>query len=238
MDVRGDTVIVGDLMTSASLYTLSGGDAGGGGGGGGGADGGAAGNAAGREILEIARDWNQSWTTAVHFVDDDHFLVAENSHNIFALERNSSAAADEDRRRLVRTALFHTGAYINRIRAGSLVMRVPEADPGVLTSHVYGTADGGVGVIARLTDERFAFFSRVERAVEQLVPGVGGLPHEVWRAYVSDNAVPRPAVGFVDGDIVESFLGLPRDTAEAVARIVGAPYDQIVQSVEEISRIH
>ena len=51
--------------------------------------------------LEVrARDHRVNWMTAVAALDADTFLGAENSYNLFALRKNSDAAADEDRSRL------------------------------------------------------------------------------------------------------------------------------------------
>ncbi len=52
-------------------------------------------------ILEVrARDYKTHWMTAVEVLDDDTYLGAENSNNIFTLRKNTDAAADEDRNRL------------------------------------------------------------------------------------------------------------------------------------------
>lgn len=51
--------------------------------------------------LEVrARDHRVNWMTAVAALDADTYLGAENSYNLFALRKNSDAAADEDRSRL------------------------------------------------------------------------------------------------------------------------------------------
>ena len=54
-----------------------------------------------------AQDYGSAWMTAVEILDDDTFLGAENSYNLFTVRKNSDAASDEDRRRLqVRTAFL------------------------------------------------------------------------------------------------------------------------------------
>ena len=48
--------------------------------------------------LELrAKDCNSAWMVAVEILDDDTFLGAENSFNLFTLRKNSDAASDEDR---------------------------------------------------------------------------------------------------------------------------------------------
>ncbi len=53
------------------------------------------------QLLEVrARDFKTHWMTAVEVLDDDTYLGAENSFNLFTLRKNSDAASDEDRNRL------------------------------------------------------------------------------------------------------------------------------------------
>lgn len=47
-----------------------------------------------------AKDYNAGWMTAVEILDDDTYLGAEASYNLFTLRKNSDAASDEDRGRL------------------------------------------------------------------------------------------------------------------------------------------
>ena len=52
--------------------------------------------------LEVrARDHHPNWMTAVAVLDDDCYLGAENSYNLFTVKKNSDAAADEERNRLL-----------------------------------------------------------------------------------------------------------------------------------------
>jgi len=51
-------------------------------------------------LEEIARDYNPGWMTAIQVLDDETFIGAENSYNLFTLRKNSEAATDEERNRL------------------------------------------------------------------------------------------------------------------------------------------
>ena len=53
------------------------------------------------QLLEVrARDFKTHLMTAVAVLDDDTYLGAENSYNLFTLRKNADAASDEDRNRL------------------------------------------------------------------------------------------------------------------------------------------
>ncbi len=67
-------------------------------------------------VLEIrAKDFHSNYMTAVDILDDDTYLGAEISYNLFTVRKNSDAAADEDRNRLevLRShgASLHEDAY-------------------------------------------------------------------------------------------------------------------------------
>ena len=49
----------------------------------------------------------------------------------------------------------------------------------------------------------------------------------------------RRAQGFIDGDLIESFLDLRRETMEEVARLVGGTtVEELSKRIEELQRLH
>lgn len=56
--------------------------------------------------------------TAVEIIDDDTFLGAENSFNLFACQKDSGSAADDDRSYLQDAGQFHLGEFVNVFRHG------------------------------------------------------------------------------------------------------------------------
>lgn len=48
-----------------------------------------------RFLAQIARDYNPNWMTAVEILDDDIYIGAENSFNLFTVRKNSEATTDE-----------------------------------------------------------------------------------------------------------------------------------------------
>src|SRR5690348_2956305 len=77
--------------------------------------------------------------------------------NVFVVRRNSEAATDEERLRLLTVGEFHAGEFINRFRHGSLVMRLADnADThGAGAPLLYGGVSGAIGVIAPLNAEQY-----------------------------------------------------------------------------------
>ena len=216
VQVRGDLIVVGDLMKSVSLLRYEPNES---------------------AIVELARDFNPNWMTAVDALDDDAYLGAENSFNLFTLRRNSDASTDEERSRLDVAGEFHLGEFVNRFRRGSLVAKARDADePANAECVLFGTVSGSLGVLASVDKDTFDFALKVQNAMNQVVQGVGGLSHEKWRSFHNEHQT-RPARGFVDGDAVERFLDLKKDAAAKVAALAEVSAEEITRRVEALQRV-
>ena len=54
-----------------------------------------------RCVVQVrARDYHSNWMTAVACLDEDCYLGAENSYNLFTARKNNDSAADDERNRL------------------------------------------------------------------------------------------------------------------------------------------
>lgn len=242
LSARGNLVLVGDLMRSVSLLSY---------------------NAEQGTLEHRAADYSSGWTTAVEMLDDDTYVAADNHSNMYVVRRNAESAADEERARLQVVGEFHTGCFINRFRRGSLVMRLPDASSDPLLAAaaaataaaasagggagggggplpqplLFGTTDGRLGVMAQLPQPLYDHLSKLQSAVRQVVQGVGGLSHEAWRAFANDRRT-ADAHGFIDGDLIETFLDLGPEDAARVASLVGpeATVEEITRRVEDLAR--
>ena len=84
---------------------------------------------------------------------------------------------------------------------------------------LFGTVDGTLGSILGLDIRSLTFFTALVHAMAQVVRPVGGLPHDRLRAYRNDVG-SQPHRGFVDGDLVESFLDLDGGVKMAVVAVM------------------
>lgn len=102
---------------------------------------------------EIARDFNPNWMTAVEILDDDMFLGAENSFNIFVCQKDSAATTDEERQQMQEVGQFHAGDMINVFRHGSLVMQnLGETSTPTTGCVLFGTVSGAIGKIFKFVN--------------------------------------------------------------------------------------
>jgi DNA damage-binding protein 1 len=97
--------------------------------------------------------------------------------------------------------------------ASSVRTRRPVVTIGSQT--LFGTVDGTLGAILGLDARTAAFFTSLERCMSKTIAPVGNFSHSDFRTFDAENRV-HPSQGFVDGDLVESFLDLDRTTMEAV----------------------
>ena len=63
--------------------------------------------------------------TAVEILDDDTFLGAENSFNLFTCQKDSAATTDEDRFHLQDAGQYHLGEFVNVFRHGMMERFIP-----------------------------------------------------------------------------------------------------------------
>eukprot|EP00794_Sanderia_malayensis_P018109 gene18109-19918_t len=228
---KGDFILVGDLMRSMILLAYK--------------------PMEGR-IEEIAHDFSPNWMTAVELLDDDTFLGAENSFNLFTCQKDSAATTDEERTNLNEVGRFHLGEFVNVFRHGSLIIQhANEQITAVQSSILFGTVSGAIGLVATIPKDLFNFLMQLQNKLIKVIQSfklslcILDL-HPTWRSF-SNERKTESSEGFIDGDVIESFLDLPRAQMEEVA--MGLQIDEggmkrdctvedLIKQVEELTRIH
>eukprot|EP00736_Rhodelphis_marinus_P012711 Rmarinus@m.8546 len=213
---RGDFIAVGDLMKSVSLLVYKPVD---------------------QTIEEIAKDFDTKWMTAVEILDYDTIIGAEHCFNLFTARKNLEAVTDEERTHLETSGEYHLGSFVNRFRRGSLVMQPPEVDKQPIQTILFGAVDGTLGLIAILPKDLYEPLLQVQKAMNKVVRGVGGLSHTEWRSFQNEKKTAE-ALNFLDGDLIESFLDLPRVEMMNVAKFANDTVENIVKKIEDVARLH
>ncbi|XP_060526029.1 DNA damage-binding protein 1 isoform X1 [Cylas formicarius] len=217
LKTKGDFILVGDLMRSMTLLqykTMEG------------------------SFEEIARDFNPNWMTAVEFLDDDVFLGAENCFNMFVCQKDSAAATDEERSQMMEVGHIHIGDMINVFRHGSLVMQnIGETSTPTRGCVLFGTVGGAIGLVTQIAPEFYEFLIELQKELSITIKSVGRIEHSFWRAFHTDIKTEN-SEGFVDGDLIESFLDLSPDKMKEVADNSQVTVEHLVKTVEDLTRIH
>lgn len=100
---------------------------------------------------------------------------------------------------------------INVFRHGSLAMQnVGERTTPTQGCVLYGTVSGAIGLVTQIPPDFYEFLRHLEERLTHTIKSVGKIDHSAWRSFRTDQKV-EPCEGFIDGDLVESFLDLSRE---------------------------
>ncbi|XP_074593114.1 DNA damage-binding protein pic [Brevipalpus obovatus] len=227
LKTKGDFILVGDLMRSLTLLAYKQMEG---------------------NFEEIARDFEPNWMTAIEILDDDTFLGSENSFNLFVRQKDSAATTDDERLLLQNAGHIHLGDYVNVFRHGSLVMQhLGENTTPIQGSVLFGTVSGAIGLVTQLPQDFFNFLLETQQKLAKVIKSVGKIDHGLWRSFHTDRTT-EASFGFIDGDLIESFLDLTREKMKEVAQGLmmddgsgmkkECSVDDLIKIVEELTRIH
>ncbi|KAM8940290.1 DNA damage-binding protein 1 [Pelodytes ibericus] len=227
LKTKGDFILVGDLMRSVLLLAYKPMEG---------------------NFEEIARDFNPNWMSAVEILDDDNFLGAENAFNLFVCQKDSAATTDEERQHLQEVGLFHLGEFVNVFCHGSLVMQnLGETSPPTQGSVLFGTVNGMIGLVTSVSESWYNLLLDVQNRLNKVIKSVGKIEHSFWRSFYTERKT-EPATGFIDGDLIESFLDISRPKMQEVVANLQiddgsgmkreTTIDDLIKLVEELTRIH
>lgn len=113
-------------------------------------------------------------------------------------------------------------------------------------SVLFGTTSGAVGMVAQLPQDFYQFLLEVQTKLTQVIKGVGKIEHRFWRSYMTERRRDT-SMGFIDGDLLESFLDLSRSKMLEVVQGLqiddgdmkrDATVEDLVKVIEELTRIH
>lgn len=101
---------------------------------------------------------------------------------------------------------------------------------------LFGTVNGAIGVIAHLSKKDYEFLEKVQKAMTQVIKGIGGFSHENWRSFATDRK-RESCKYFLDGDLIESFLDLKRDKMEEVVEKMNekVTVEDLIKKIEELT---
>lgn len=224
LKTRGNLVLVGDLMRSVQLLDYG---------------------SLNQELDPVAYNSGCNWITALEMFDDDTYIAAENSYNLLLFKKQSEEQSEDmaadARARLSACGEYHLGSYVCTIRQGTIVMpsaqgsqqrvslpagersgRGEEGSASVVPELLFGCQDGSIGVIARLSRDQYQLLVEVQSRLKRVIGCVGGLSYDDWRTFQTERRT-APAHNFIDGDLVEAFLELPRGKQSIVAHGLTAP---------------
>lgn len=212
----GNLILLGDLMRSITVFTYK---------------------PSQSHFEEIARDGDPAWMMEAEILDEETFLGADDKYNFFVCQRDKTST-EPDKQQMQHVGFFHLGDSANVLLQGSLVVQHPsETSIELKRTTLFGTVDGIVGLILSIDANLYGQLDAIQTSLCKRVKSVGKIDHKEWRAYVGNNST-QSSVGFIDGDLIETFLDLSREKMELVAQDVNLSVEDLVKTIEELSRLH
>ncbi len=175
--------------------------------------------------------------------DDDESAPPESSGDDEeeAGEKKRTSVTFVPEKLLQTTAQVHIGDRVNCLRVGTFAALpsvwanlIPGAQGQQL---VFGTCHGALGSIIPLGGLAFTFLSLLEASIREVIKPIGGLSPTTFREVLARGKQKRltaagslaatahyEAKGFCDGDVVESFVELPRAHQKKVAAILSEKF--------------
>lgn len=72
-----------------------------------------------------------------------------------------------------------------------------------------------LGVVTQLPSDFYHFLADIQARMAKVIKPVGKIEHSFWRSFATERKVD-PCEGFIDGDLIESFLDLPASSMKEV----------------------
>jgi DNA damage-binding protein 1 len=124
------------------------------------------------------------------------------------------------------------GDMVNVFRHGFLTMQHDfNTFAPTQGSILFGTVNGAIGeklfqqiqffqksfsgLVTQVPQEFYEFLMALGSRLVKVIESVGNINHYIWRSFETEMG-SRPYKNFIDGDLVESFLDLPRETMQKV----------------------
>lgn len=130
---------------------------------------------------------------------------------------SSAATSEDERQQMQEVGQFHLGDMVNVFRHGSLVMQnLGESSTPTQGCVLFGTVSGAIGLVTQIPFAFYEFLRNLEEKLTSVIKSVGKIEHNFWRSFKTDLKIEQ-CEGFIDGDLIESFLDLNHEKMAEVA---------------------
>lgn len=109
------------------------------------------------------------WTSAVEAYNDNLSLVTDNEYNLVALRYNGDAEQDSDKAELDRIGQMNIGDFVNRIKEGTLVMQLPDAEFAACKMFILASVLGMISLVVMLPKSRYTQLLALQKALQSHV---------------------------------------------------------------------
>ncbi|MCJ1356309.1 MAG: hypothetical protein MMC33_006304 [Icmadophila ericetorum] len=186
-------------------------------------------------LTEVARHFQIAWGTAVAPIDKDTILESDAEGNLMVLHRNVHGVTADDRRRLEITSEILLGEMVNRIRP----INVPNSSNAIVIPKAFmGTVDGSIYLFALIQQDKQDLLMRLQTNISKCIQSPGNIPFNKFRAFKNQVREAEEPYRFVDGELIEKFLGCPSSLQEEIVQDLGVTVEHATDMVEALRRLH
>ncbi|XP_052872855.1 cleavage and polyadenylation specificity factor subunit 1 [Anopheles cruzii] len=200
-----------------------------------------------RTLSLVSRDYHPLSVYQVEYVVDNAnlgFLVADDQANLITYMYQPESRESFGGQRLLRKGDYHLGQRVNAMFRVQCDFHEPDAArraPNYDNKHTtfFATLDGGFGFVLPLPEKTYRRLFMLQNVLLTHSPHIAGLNPKAFRTIKQSRALPinpsRRCV--VDGDLVWSFLELPANEKQEVARKIGTRIEEICADLMEIEHV-
>ncbi|KAK6948616.1 hypothetical protein Daesc_010386 [Daldinia eschscholtzii] len=187
------------------------------------------------KLVEIARDYQAFWTTAVSHIDQESWLESDAQGNLLMLRRNLAGVTIEDKRRMEITSEINLGEMVNKIRK----VVVDASENAVVVPRAFlGTVEGGVYLFGTIAPEYQDLLIRFQNRLAEAVETTGNILFSRYRSFRNEARESDGPFRFIDGEFIERFLDMDEKIQEEICAGLGPDVEAMRNLVEELKRIH
>ncbi|PGH01906.1 DNA damage-binding protein 1 [Blastomyces parvus] len=194
-------------------------------------------------LTEVARHFQTLWSTAVAPVAQDTWLESDAEGNLVVLRRNVNGVTEDDKRRLEVTSEILLGEMVNRIRPVNIQASLG-TEAAISPRAFLGTVEGSIYLFGIINPAHQDLLMRLQSAMAGMVVTPGEMPFNKFRAFRNTVRQAEEPYRFVDGELIERFLGCGAELQEEIIGkviadgVAGVTVERVKAIVEELRRVH
>ncbi|CAG0890698.1 unnamed protein product [Cyprideis torosa] len=180
----------------------------------------------------------QSMTVLLYRLDlsclEETVLRADNFFNLAVCQKDSSSPNEDERLHMIETELFHLGEKINVYCHGKLFMQdATEISVPIQGCVLFGTVNGAIGLCCQIPKEFSKCLFELQEKMSESLLLAGGTVGKI-----------DESKGFIDGDLIESYLELDHEKQEEIAKNISLPggtpatADELIRLVLDLAQLH
>lgn len=216
--VNGPVITIADLMKSLAMVEYQKGEAG-----------------LPDKLVEIARHFQVTWSTAVAEVDKETYLEADAEGNLMVLYRDAEGVTNEDKRLMNVSSEMLLGEMVNRIRRIDVQTA---ADAVVVPRAFVGTVEGSIYLFGLIAPSHQDLLMTLQSNLGNLVQAPGDMEFAKFRAFKNQVRQEEEPMRFVDGELVERFLDVDDEVQRRAVEGLAVDVEEVKALIEGLRRLH